>query len=71
MIIRYSPEYLQTLDFVVFYFDSYVEQTPPETPKTSEDRGHQRVPSDAAVESPVSDSTQLPLGDNGSITPSQ
>uniref|UniRef100_A0A087YPC5 non-specific serine/threonine protein kinase n=1 Tax=Poecilia formosa TaxID=48698 RepID=A0A087YPC5_POEFO len=39
-----------------------VEQTPPETPKTSEDRGHQRVPSDAAsngAAAPVSDSTQL------------
>lgn len=45
--------------------------TPPETPKTSEDRGHQRVPSNAAVDTPVSDSTQLPPGDNGSITPSQ
>ncbi|PWA26561.1 hypothetical protein CCH79_00000854 [Gambusia affinis] len=49
-------------------------QTPPETPKTSEDRGHQRLPSDAAsngAAAPVSDSTQLQQGDNGNIALSQ
>ncbi|XP_043952009.1 AP2-associated protein kinase 1-like isoform X1 [Gambusia affinis] len=48
--------------------------TPPETPKTSEDRGHQRLPSDAAsngAAAPVSDSTQLQQGDNGNIALSQ
>ncbi|KAM4720047.1 LOW QUALITY PROTEIN: AP2-associated protein kinase 1-like [Anableps anableps] len=48
--------------------------TPPETPKTSEDRGHQRVPSDAAVNAaaaPVGDSTQLLQEDNGSIALNQ
>ncbi|KAK5615519.1 hypothetical protein CRENBAI_026120 [Crenichthys baileyi] len=48
--------------------------TPPETPKTSEDRGHQCVLSDAAADvaaAPVSDSTQLLQGANGSVGLSQ
>ncbi|KAM4532823.1 AP2-associated protein kinase 1-like isoform 1-T1 [Fundulus diaphanus] len=50
------------------------QTTPPETPKTSDDRGHQPVPSDAAanvVAAPVSDSTPLQQGANGSIALSQ
>ncbi|XP_040914156.1 AP2-associated protein kinase 1-like isoform X2 [Toxotes jaculatrix] len=44
------------------------EMTPPASPKTTEERGHQRIPSDAAASSvaavPVSDSQQL-QGANG------
>ncbi|XP_012731836.2 AP2-associated protein kinase 1 [Fundulus heteroclitus] len=50
------------------------QTTPPETPKTSDDRGHQPVPSDAAANvaaAPVSDSTPLQQGANGSIALSQ
>ncbi|XP_069003272.1 AP2-associated protein kinase 1-like [Embiotoca jacksoni] len=45
------------------------ETTPPATPKTTEERGHQRTPSDATVSAaaaaPVSDSSQQPQGANG------
>ncbi|XP_070780277.1 AP2-associated protein kinase 1-like [Enoplosus armatus] len=43
------------------------ETTPPASPKTTEERGHQRVPSDATstVPVPVSDSSQQPQGANG------
>ncbi|XP_049908712.1 AP2-associated protein kinase 1-like isoform X1 [Epinephelus moara] len=45
------------------------ETTPPASPKTTEERGHQRTPSDAAASSvagvPVSDSSQQPQGANG------
>ncbi|XP_042364669.1 AP2-associated protein kinase 1-like isoform X2 [Plectropomus leopardus] len=45
------------------------ETTPPASPKPTEERGHQRTPSDAAVSSvagvPVSDSSQQPQGANG------
>ncbi|XP_044029574.1 AP2-associated protein kinase 1-like isoform X2 [Siniperca chuatsi] len=45
------------------------ETTPPASPKTTEERGHQRIPSDASAGSvagvPVSDSSQQPQGANG------
>ncbi|KAI3362381.1 hypothetical protein L3Q82_012677 [Scortum barcoo] len=45
------------------------ETTPPASPKTTEERGHQRIPSDATASSvagvPVSDSSQQPQGANG------
>uniref|UniRef100_A0A3P8SQ36 non-specific serine/threonine protein kinase n=1 Tax=Amphiprion percula TaxID=161767 RepID=A0A3P8SQ36_AMPPE len=45
------------------------ETTPPATPKTTEERGHQRTPSDATVSAvsavPVSESSQQPQGANG------
>ncbi|XP_036972691.1 AP2-associated protein kinase 1-like isoform X1 [Acanthopagrus latus] len=46
-----------------------VETTPPASPKTTEERGHQRTPSDAAASTvagvPVSDTSQQPQGANG------
>ncbi|XP_029299900.1 AP2-associated protein kinase 1-like isoform X2 [Cottoperca gobio] len=45
------------------------ETTPPASPKTTEERGHQHTPSDATSSSvagvPVSDSSQQPQGANG------
>lgn len=45
------------------------EQTPPASPKTTEERGHQRTPSDAAASAVagvlVSDASQQPQGANG------
>ncbi|XP_051267833.1 AP2-associated protein kinase 1 isoform X3 [Dicentrarchus labrax] len=45
------------------------ETTPPASPKTTEERGHQRIPSDAIASIvssvPVSDSSQQPQGANG------
>lgn len=45
------------------------ETTPPATPKTTEERGHQRTPSDATASAvsavPVSESSQQPQGANG------
>uniref|UniRef100_A0A671WB61 non-specific serine/threonine protein kinase n=1 Tax=Sparus aurata TaxID=8175 RepID=A0A671WB61_SPAAU len=46
-----------------------VETTPPASPKTTEERGHQRTPSDAAASTvagvPLSDASQQPQGANG------
>ncbi|XP_061590207.1 AP2-associated protein kinase 1 isoform X2 [Cololabis saira] len=50
------------------------ETTPPATPKTTEERGHQRTPSDAAsgvAAVPVSDPSQQPQGANGDTALSQ
>ncbi|XP_070844759.1 AP2-associated protein kinase 1-like isoform X2 [Chaetodon trifascialis] len=51
------------------------ETTPPASPKTTEERGHQRIPSDAtasgAAGAPLSDSSQQPQGANGDAALSQ
>ncbi|KAK5852131.1 hypothetical protein PBY51_023627 [Eleginops maclovinus] len=51
------------------------ETTPPSSPKTTEERGHQRTPSDATASSitgvPVSDSSQQPQGANADAAPNQ
>ncbi|XP_008291951.1 AP2-associated protein kinase 1 isoform X2 [Stegastes partitus] len=51
------------------------ETTPPATPKTTEERGHQRTPSDATVSAvtavPVSESSQQPQGANGEAAHNQ
>ncbi|KAG8010675.1 AP2-associated protein kinase 1 [Nibea albiflora] len=51
------------------------ETTPPASPKTTEERGHQRIPSDATASgvagAAVSDSSQQPQGANGETTLNQ
>ncbi|KAJ4926508.1 hypothetical protein JOQ06_008681 [Pogonophryne albipinna] len=56
------------------------ETTPPSSPKTTEERGHQRTPSDAKPSDvtvrgvagvPVSDSSQQPQGANADAAPNQ
>ncbi|KAK5900888.1 hypothetical protein CgunFtcFv8_025810 [Champsocephalus gunnari] len=51
------------------------EATPPSSPKTTEERGHQRTPSDVTVRGvtgvPVSDPSQQPQGANADAAPNQ
>ncbi|XP_033951390.1 AP2-associated protein kinase 1-like isoform X2 [Pseudochaenichthys georgianus] len=49
------------------------ETTPPSSPKTTEERGHQRTPSDVTVRAgvPVSDPSQQPQGANADAAPNQ
>ncbi|XP_074545813.1 AP2-associated protein kinase 1-like isoform X2 [Halichoeres trimaculatus] len=47
------------------------EMTPPASPKTTEERGHQRTPSDATLSSAATDFSQQPQGANGDTTLNQ
>uniref|UniRef100_I3J6A3 non-specific serine/threonine protein kinase n=1 Tax=Oreochromis niloticus TaxID=8128 RepID=I3J6A3_ORENI len=56
------------LIFDILAFFASFDQTPPATPKTTEEQSHQRTPSDATATAvsavPVSDSSQQPQGAN-------
>ncbi len=64
---------------VCFLFKNFLpcpfDQTPTASPKTTEERGHQRTPSDATVsavaEVPASDASQQPQGANGDVAHNQ
>lgn len=70
-----QPSAVPTLPAATEISQKSAETTPPATPKTTEERGHQRTPSDTTESvvptAPVSDSSQQPVGANGDAALSQ